>query len=435
MKQKLKEIILENQEFKAGSIINRINLNISLNSGIIVSIMGARRSGKTFLLYYLIEELKRQGVTKEQIVFINFEDERLNLTQADLDLILQAYQEIYPETNLSDVYFFFDEIQNVKGWEKFTRRVYDTKTKKIFITGSNSKLLSSEIATALRGRTISYTVYPLNFKEYLQTQNAPSNLNTQTNRAKVIHLAEKFLFEGGFPELIGFDKSLKIKVLQDYFNVMIYRDIIERYTISNPEVLKFFIKKIFSSVTSPLSVNKAYNDIKSMGYKISNKYLYEYLAYCNAIFLTQSIHKFNFSEIKQAKSDKKVYIIDNGLLSAIDFNISENRGKLLENMVAMEYLKQDKALFYYKDQYECDFIVKDGNKLSPVQVAWTINDPATRYRELRGIYFACKLLNQDKGTIITFDEEEVIETDSVTIRVLPFYKYFGFGIVDIALKE
>lgn len=430
MKQKLKEIILENQDFKVGQIIERINLNISLNTGIIVSIIGARRSGKTYLLYYLIEELKRQGVLPEQIVFINFEDERLNLTQAELDLIVQAYQEMYPETNLADVYFFFDEIQNVKGWEKFVRRLFDTQTKKIVVTGSNSKLLSSEIATELRGRTVSYTVYPLNFVEFLKVQNAPSNLNTQANRAKIIHLAEKFLFEGGFPELTGFDRPFKIKVLQNYFNVMIYRDIIERYAVSNPEVLKFFIKKIFSSVTNPLSVNKAYNDLKSMGYKISNKYLYEYLDYCNAVFLTQSISKFNFSEIKQAKSDKKVYVIDNGLLTAIDFNISENRGKLLENMVAMEYLKQAKELFYYKDQYECDFIVKDFNTFHPVQVAWTIKEPETRLRELRGIYHACKILDQNKATIITFDEEETIMTNSVTIQVVPFYKHFAFGTIN-----
>ena len=391
----------------------------------IVSLIGARRSGKTYQLYHLIEQLKREGVSLELIVFINFEDERLNLTVADLDLILQAHQELYPHLESKNVYYFFDEIQNITGWERFVRRLYDTRSKKIFITGSNSKLLSSEIATELRGRTISYTVYPFSFSEFVKAKNGPVNLHKSSDRSKMINLAEEFLFGGGFPELIRFEsKVLKTKILQQYFNVMIYRDIIERYSISNPEVLKFFIKKIFSAITVPLSVNKAYNDLKSMGYKISNKYLYEYLDYCNAVFLTQSINRFNFSEIKQSKSDKKTYVIDNGLLAAIDFTVSLNRGKLLENMVAMEFLKREMEIFYFKDIHECDFIVKENNSLLPVQVAYSIKDEATRVREIRGIQAACKSLNLTNGIIITFDEEDIISTPTSEIEVIPFYQYF-----------
>lgn len=426
MKQQLKEIILENQQFDPGTIFKREQLQVPVNSGMIISIVGARRSGKTFLLYYLIDQLKKEHLPAENIVFINFEDERLNLKQSDLDLILQAYQELFPDTALGGIYFFFDEIQNVEGWEKFIRRVYDTKSKNIFITGSNSRLLSTEIATELRGRTVSYSIYPYSFSEFIKTQKGPDNFYTQANRSKLIHLSEKFLFEGGFPELTRFEGPFKIKILQEYFNVMIYRDIIERYSVSNPEVLKFFIKKIFSAVTGSLSVNKSYNDLKSMGYKISNKYLYEYLEYCNAVFLTLSISKYDFSEIKQSKSDKKVYIIDNGLLNAIDFGVSENRGKLLENMIATEFLKQGKNLFYFKDGTECDFIVqeKDHSILSAIQVSLSLQKGTTRSREIKGLENACNHLNIKNGTIITFDEEETIKESTCTIDVIPFYKYF-----------
>lgn len=424
MKLQLKQILLENQQLEIKSIIKRENIDIPLNSGIIVSIVGARRSGKTYLLYDLIRSLKQESVPKENIVFVNFEDERLNLITEDLDLILQAYQELYPDKNLSDIYFFFDEIQNVQGWERFVRRVFDTKSKHIFITGSNAKLLSTEIATELRGRTVSYTVYPFSFNEFVVSQKGPVDSFTLTNRSKLINLAEKFLYEGGFPEPINFEKRLKIKVLQEYFNVMIYRDIVERYHISNTEVLKYFIKKIVASVTVPLSVNKAYNHLKSMGYKVSNNYLYEYLEYCNSIFLTQSLPKFNFSEIKQAKSDKKVYVIDNGLLTAIDLNISENKGKLLENAVALEFLKINKTIFYYKDAYECDFIVKDGNAFKAIQVCWTLKDFDTRKRELRGLNSACLALNLNEGVIITFEEEETLKYETINVVVMPFYKYF-----------
>jgi hypothetical protein len=426
MKQQLKEIILENQQFDPGPIFNREQLQVPVNSGMIISIVGARRSGKTFLLYYLIDQLKKQHISGKNIIFINFEDERLNLKQSDLDLILQAYQELFPDKALANTFLFFDEIQNVDGWEKFIRRVYDTKSKNIFITGSNSRLLSTEIATELRGRTVSYSIYPYSFSEFVKTQKGPDNFNTQANRSKLIHLSEKFLFEGGFPELTRFEPPFKIKILQEYFNVMIYRDIIERYSVSNPEVLKFFIKKIFSAVTGPLSVNKSYNDLKSMGYKISNKYLYEYLEYCNAVFLTQSISKYDFSEIKQSKSDKKVYIIDNGLLNAIDFGVSENRGKLLENMVATEFLKQNKNLFYFKDGTECDFIVQEKNhsNLSAIQVSLSLQNDTTRSREIKGLVNACNHLKIKNGTIITFDEEETIKESTCTIDVIPFYKYF-----------
>jgi hypothetical protein len=205
---------------------------------------------------------------------------------------------------------------------------------------------------------------------------------------------------------------------------MIYRDIVERYNISNIEILKFFIKKIFASVTVPLSINKTYNDIKSMGYKISNKYLYEYLEYCNSIFLTQNVHKFYYSEIKQAKSDKKCYVTDNGLLSAIDYRISGNKGKLLENAVAMELLKQGEKILYYKDNYECDFILQRQNEYIPLQVSWDVGDDATVKREIRGLLSACKATNSKSGTILTFNSEKSIKNDDFEIKVVPFYKYF-----------
>ena len=419
-----KDIILENQEYNFPEILSR-DIEVPLDLQIVVSLIGTRRSGKTYMLYDIIKKLKRQGVKKEKIVFINFEDERLSVQTKDLDMILQAYQQLYPNINLQEVYFFFDEIQNVEYWEKFVRRLFDTKSKKIFVTGSNSKLLSTEIATELRGRAISYTVYPYSFKEYLKSKNAPSDIKTQAKRSKVISLSEQFLYGGGFPELLNYDKRTKDKMLQQYFNVMIYRDIVERYKITNPLVLKFFIKKLFASITVPFSINKIYNDLKSLGYKISNKYLYTYADYCNAVFLTQEIKKFDFSEIKQEKSDKKAYVIDNGLLNAIDFKISKNNGKLFENLVIIELLKQGKQVFYYKNKYECDAIVNDNGEYNAVQISYSILNEDTKVRELRGVLEACNYLKTKEATIITFFEDDEIEYQGVKIKIIPFYKYFG----------
>ncbi len=423
MKNIIKDIILDNQNLRLPALIQR-RLQLPLDLKMIVSLIGSRRSGKTWLLYDSMNRLHSNGLEKEKILFLNFEDERLIFETGNLDLIIQAYGELFPEIDFENVYVFFDEIQNIAGWEKFIRRIFDTKTRNIFITGSNSKYLSTEIATELRGRTISFTVYPLSFSEYLDFNHVEKKLYPQKNKNAVIHYAEKFLTNGGFPETVPYDKHIRIKVLQEYFNVMIFRDIVERYQVSNLDALKFFIKKVFAGVTKPFSVNKAYNDLRSMGYKISNKYLYEYFSYCNDVFLCQSINKFDFSEIKQAKSDKKTYIIDTGLLSAIEFSISANSGKLLENLVFLEFLKSGKEIFYFKNQHECDFIIKEDSQPTPVQVSWDLHDKNTRERELKGLAEACNYLDTKSGIILCFDSEEEIFYNGLSIQVIPFYKHF-----------
>ena len=189
-------------------------------------------------------------------------------------------------------------------------------------------------------------------------------------------------------------------------------------------MLKYFIKKVFANVTKPFSVNKTYNELRSLGYKISNKYLYEYLSHCHAIFLAQAVNKFHFSEIKQEKADKKVYVIDNGLLTAVDFNISQNKGKLFENMTAMEFIKLDCDVFYFKDKYECDFIVKEGTNFIPIQAAYNLDDNDTLQREFRGLHEACNYLNVNTGIILTFDDEREFDYLDIKVQAIPFYKYF-----------
>ena len=423
MKERFKEVIAENQtlNFKSGFLREQ---TIPLNTKLIISLIGARRSGKTYLLYQLINQLLDSGVERKNILFINFEDERLRAETDELDFILQAFNELYPDLEWENTHLFFDEIQNVTGWEKFIRRVYDTKTRNIYITGSNAKLLSSEIATALRGRSLSYTVFPLSFREYLNALNVEKATKTQQQRSKLIHYAGEFMYNGGFAETIVLEKPTRIKLLQEYFNVMMFRDVVERYNVRAIDVLRFFIKKIFASVTVPFSINKTFRDLKSMGYKISNNYLYEFYDHCNAVFLTQSIDKFDFSEIKQAKSEKKTYVIDTGLLSAIEFSVSKNNGKLFENMVFLELLKQGNKLFYFKTKYECDFILEKEGTFYPIQVAYQLEDSDTKKRELRGLVEACRFLKVTEGTIITFDQEETVQLDEIKVNVVAFYKYF-----------
>lgn len=423
MKQTLKTIIEEWQNTEWESVFER-NITIPLNTGIIISLIGARRSGKTYILYSLINKLRNNGVPKKNILYLNFEDERLNLQTTDLDTIIQAYLELYPDIKLSECYLFFDEIQNIGHWEKFVRRIYDTLTRNIFITGSNAKLLSTEIATALRGRTLSYTIFPFSMNEYFAFKGIAKTYNTTRQRAEMIRQIQVFLKYGGFPEILKLPSGIAISLLQSYFNTMIYRDIVERYKITDVQLLKFFFKKVFANVSKPISVNKIYNEIKSLGYKISNNYLYNFMEYAQTIHLCFAVPRFSFSEIKQEKSDKKLYIIDTGLLQAIDLNFSENTGKLLENAVALEFLKQGSELSYFKNNYECDFVVKKGNEYKAVQVAYILNEPDTLERENRGLAEACETLNLNEGVIITFDTRNEYTYKQITIRQIPFYEYF-----------
>jgi len=423
MKDILKSIIKESQVKKLPGIKPR-KLQIPVNLPLIVSLIGARRSGKTYLLYSVIKQLVESGISRKNIIYLNFEDERLNLQTSDLDLILQSYYELYPDIKLENCYFLFDEIQNIEGWEKFVRRIFDTQSKNIFITGSNSKLLSTEIATSLRGRTVTYTVFPLCLSEYLQFKNIDIDLYHPQKKAKLINYTARFINNGGFPEVINFEDDIRLRVLQNYFNTMIYRDIIERYKVSDAVMLKYFIKKIYAGIGKQLSINKIYNDLRSMNYKVSNNYLYDFEDYCNTVFLGISVPKFHFSEIKQKKADKKVYSIDTGLLSAIEFSTSKNNGKLLENMVLLEFVKLGYAVFYFKEKYECDFIVKKENKLLPIQVSYFLENDKTKEREIRGLVEACNKINVKDGIIITFDQKEEFEQQGINIKVIPVYQYF-----------
>lgn len=402
------------------------DITIPLNTGKIITLSGVRRSGKTFILFETIKALmSNKKVPKERILYVNFEDERLDLNKDDLDLILQGYRELYPDYPLQECYLFFDEIQNVEGWEKFVRRVFDTITKNLFVTGSNSRLLSREIATSLRGRTVTYEVFPLSFKEYLQFYGVEADVYDPQNKARIIHFFERFIFEGGFPEIVYLkEDSIKNKTLQEYFDVMLYRDLVERFNITNVPVLKYFIKRIFENITNPISVNNIYNELKSQGYKIGKNSLYEYLDSTISIYLFLSAKKYSKSVLKQELGEKKIYAIDNGLLNAITFKFSKDYGKLLENTIFTELYKNGKKMFFYKNKRECDFIVLEQSRIADVvQVSYTITERKTRKREFEGLIDACKKLSVKEGCVITTTEEENITESGITIKVIPAFKY------------
>lgn len=400
------------------------DVSIPLNTKKIITVVGPRRAGKTSELMNLMRQLIESGVDKQRIFYLSCEDERFQYTAQELGDCLSAYQGLYPDLDMASCYFFFDEIQLFDKWDRFIRRIYDTVTKNIFITGSNAKLLSTEIATELRGRALSYSVLPLSYVEYCRFQGVDSLSRSGKSMARLSHLMDSYLENGGFPELIKFDHELRVKALQEYFNVMFYRDLIERFKISNTSLLKFFIKRLMSSATKEFSIHKIYNDLKSSGYKISKDSLYSFADYCESIYLAIPLKKFSASIIHQELSEKKIYVIDNGLFNAMNPKFSPNKGKLMEQAVFHKLLSEGHEIYFHKQKYECDFLIKSGfNIIKAIQVTLSMADSETRIREIRGLVEACHANQLTEGLIVTEKEAESFEYDGVSINCMPLIEF------------
>ncbi|WP_434581529.1 ATP-binding protein [Sulfurimonas sp. NW15] len=422
-KEQLKQIIRDFHLSEPFDVKPR-DLELPLNTQKIITLIGVRRCGKTSILYHKINKLA-QTIDKTKILFLNFEDERLDLRVDELDLVLQSFMELYPEHNLKECYFFFDEIQNINGWEKFVRRVYDTVSKNIFITSSNSKLLSSEIATSLRGRTLVFEVFPLSFSEYLSFKNVEVDLYSSKSLAYIKNAQENFLKDGGFPETLFLDAPYATQTLQEYFNVLLYKDLAQRYSITNTVALKFFLKRVIASSTKQISINKIYNELKSAGIKIGKNTLYEFLEYIQNIYFALTLHKYDKSLVNKELGEKKIYTIDVGLNNAIEFRFSDNVGKVLENAVFLELRRKYDSLFYFRNsKSECDFLVNEKNRITQaIQVTYDMSDEVIKTREIKGLITACKEFDLKNGVIITYDSEDQVVLEDIQIDIIPFYKW------------
>ncbi len=423
MKEIFKRLI---KEFHISALpeLKRREVDIPLNTGKIISIIGPRRSGKTYLMFQWMNKLIENGIRKERILYINFEDERLLFEEFDYDNIFVAYKELYPDIEETNIYVFWDEIQNLKYWEKFVRRVYDTKTKNIFITGSNSKIMSKQIATSLRGRTITIENLPLSFKEYLNFKEIEIDIYSTKGLSLINREFDEYLLWGGYPELINFEKNFKLQILQEYLNVMIYRDLIEKYNIKEVYILKYLIKKLFNAFTKEFSVNKIYNELKSRKFAISKNKLYEFMEYIIDNYLISIVEKYEPSIIKQELSNKKIYLYDNGLFTANSICIEDERGKLLENLIFIELYRRHQRVLFLKNSFECDFLIFEDSKLVPIQVSYRLNVD-NREREIKGLLETMKRFKLKNGLLITKDEksEEVIKINDKRIGVIPITRW------------
>lgn len=381
----------------------------------VISLTGPRRAGKTFLLFELIKQLREEGVPKERLVYVNFEDDRLFPIQlSDLDVLLQAYYEMYPDNKEKKVWFFFDEIQEVRHWEKFIRRVHDQENCQLFVTGSSSKLLSREIASSLRGRTLSYEILPLSFREFLDFNSISPDVNTSKGQALLNHWLTRYMQQGGFPELIFLPQEIHQPTIQEYLDLVLYRDITERFNIKNPALLKYLLKYLLNNISNRLSYTKTYNDLRSRGFSVSKNTVLEYISYLEEAFVLFQVSVWNRSLRAQAINPRKVYAIDPAFRHAM--SVSADKGRVMENLVFLELKRRGKQPFYYSNGREVDFFLEDEYLIN---VALSIDEPNTFQRETESLFSAMKQLNISESSLITLYEKRTLRREGKTIHIQP----------------
>ncbi len=403
---------------------------LPVNEGKIVTIPGVRRCGKTSRMETVVNNLLAAGVERERVLWMSFDDERLvRMTSDDLDQIIEAYREMFPDMEMSFVYMFFDEIQLIEGWEYFVMRLYKHYSKNIYISGSNATMLGSELKSVLRGWPEEEETLPLSFKEYCGFKGIKTDSWLESDIAKLRNAFFEYNNEGGFPEVVLTQNPLqKVKRLQTYFDTMLLKDLVEHYGLSNIEVLRYYLKRIMGNLTKPTSIRAIHGDIKSRGLKVSKDDLYDWANHACDIFMFLRVPNYSKSLQKIESSQPKYYCIDNGLRDAVLLPMSGDDGKKLENTVFLHLYRQRTPvdrIFYYQGKGECDFVVQSGMEIKRlIQVTWDMRDEETRRREIKGLVEAAAATGCDNLFIITSDSNEEIKLDNgMVIHVLPAWRW------------
>jgi hypothetical protein len=386
----------------------------------ITSIIGPRRAGKTYLIY---EFIKEKQLKPEEYLFINFEDEdTISFRREDLLKSPYLSKETYgKEPN----YLFFDEVQNLKEWERLVYTLYEKKRYRIVITGSSSKLLSKEIATSLRGRALTSTVFPLSFAEVLKAKNISLSMPLPSEKTSGIkYELSNYLINGGFPDIV-FDNAKPVQFFRQYLDLVVFKDLTERFGIRNIYVVKLLMNSILSAFGKEFSISKQYKTFKSMGINISQKTVYSYAQLFEDSFFCFFVPRFSTSLRKSSLSIKKVYLNDNGF---VNLSGDKERERQMENAVFLELLRRkgDYDIFYWKDyqQREVDFVISaNGKPTSLVQVTYVSHKDELEERECSSLLLASKELLCNNLLVITWDYEAEEKINGKKIKFIPLWKW------------
>jgi predicted AAA+ superfamily ATPase len=439
----MEDLIREWQERPLPELTQR-DLAVKLKGSLAVSIIGMRRSGKTWRLFQEMESLAKEGVQKERMLYFNFDDSRLASYDGTgpelLNELLESYFRLYPKFRREGAYFFFDEIQEISGWAKFARRLIDTEKVKLFLSGSSAKLLSTEVATEFRGRSLAFELLPFSFREALRYRGIPPKASP-FDRSVYEKAFGDYLVSGGFPEaLIQDDPAIRTGLLQSYLDSVVLRDVLERYGLSNARGVKELAHTLLRSNGNLVSVKRLADQLAGRRITMSRETVSRICVHLEDAFLVFFVPLYAYSLQKVRVNPQKVYGVDPGLVFALSASPPENLGQRLEQAVYLE-LRRRYPLFrqisYYltEDRKEVDFILGDPARKLPrelIQVCVSLKQKETRERELGALIDAMNELKLKQGTVITLYEQEEIKAAAGTkksssacrIRVVPAWKWF-----------
>ncbi len=391
--------------------------------------IGVRRCGKSTYLFQIMAALIANGVSRNNICYLNFFDDRLHaLQQGGLDQVIEAYYSLYPEKkNKEKVYCFFDEIQVIPNWEPFIDRLLRTENCEIYISGSSAQMLSTEIATQMRGRALSWELFPFSFQEYLNAQEIDSTGQFSTKKRLLVQKGfENYWETGGFPEVAKLEKHLRIKIHQEYLHAILFRDLVERHDISHPTAVVDLAYKLIDTTASLYTINSLTGYLQSLSHKVPKSAVTDYIKWFEDAYFLFTVRIFDTSLSRSNANPKKVYCIDHALVTSISSGILINSGHLLENMVFLALRRMSSKIYYYKtnNNREVDFLIQrqDRSKLL-IQVCESLVNEQTKKREIAALTEAMTELKLNSAIIVTRSEEDEINIDDKTISVTPIWRY------------
>ena len=393
-------------------------LEVSRRKDRVISVIGPRRAGKTFYFYQLM------GEDRANSLYLNFEDTRLmDVTFKDIRDLIRIYIEVAGKAPRN---IFFDEVQNVKNWELAIRELLDLQHYNMFVTGSSSKLLSREIATQLRGRTFSYLLLPFSFREFLRAKNVFTEKMTMDEAAKIRGYLKEYLEFGGFPEVV-FEEAEKERILKEYFEMILFRDIVERHKLKNISLARFLLSFLLQNFSKEISVNKVLKSLSSQ--RFGKNTLYSYIDKIQDSVALFILNRFSLRVYQRESWPKKIYLCDTGLTKVVRF--SEDIGKLMENCVFLELLRLTNKkpmleIYYWKNHEgaEVDFLLKEGVEIKElIQVTYASGRDEIDEREVKSLLKASKETGCKNLRIITWNYEGIDKIDNRTIKFTPLWRW------------
>lgn len=433
MIETLKEIILDFQESDLNTGTPR-RLNIIPVKGKAAVCIGVRRSGKSTYMFQLIRKLLDKGVNRQNILYLNFFDDRLHpLQHSGLGVITEAYYSLYPEKKNSEtVYCFFDEIQAITGWERFIDRIMRAERCVVYITGSSAQMLSKEISTQMRGRALSWEMFPFSFSEFLGSKGLDVAAGPVSAKKRLLlqKAFNDFWECGGFPEVIGLEKHLRRGIHQEYFNAILFRDMVERHDIPHPKAVSELAHWLVDNAGSMYTINKLTGYLKSLGYKVPKTSVAEYMAWFEDAYFLFTVRLFDASLRRSNANPKKIYCIDHSFVRSVSSGILFNTGHLLENLVFTALRRVGCDVFYYRTASgkEVDFITTGPNRQrSLIQVCESLVDANTKKREVSALEEAMTESKLKTALIVTRSEDGELTSPAGKIKIMPAWRFLLQG--------